>query len=262
MDHGMKARELVGQMTLDEKASLCTGSGFFSLRGLERLGLPSVAVADGPHGLRKQYDETDCRALPESIPATCFPTASATACSFDREAVEQMGIALGEECRQNDVAVLLGPGVNMKRSPLCGRNFEYLSEDPYLSGEMGAAWVAGVQSQKVGASLKHLVANNQERRRMTSESVIDERALHEIYLPAFERVVRQARPWTVMPSYNRVRVDFSEDAAASYSCDNRALLTDVLRDQWGFDGATISDWGLKTTVSPVSMRVSISRCPS
>lgn len=246
MDYEMKARELLDQMTLEEKAGLCTGSEFYRMQGVERLGLPAEFTEDGPNGLRKQATSADHLGLGESIPATCFPTASCSACSFDREALQRMGVALGEECRANNVGVLLGPGVNMKRSPLCGRNFEYFSEDPYLAGEMGVAWVDGVQSQNVGTSLKHFAANSQERLRMVSESVVDERALHEIYLSAFEQVVRQAKPWTVMASYNKLRAAGGQGDGSlegRHACDNEALLNGILRDRWDFDGVVVSDWG-------------------
>jgi beta-glucosidase len=234
MDIPEKARSIVAQTTLAEKASLCSGKDFWYLKGIERLGLPEIMVTDGPHGLRKQKAAADQLGINESVPAVCFPTASAIACSFDRGLLGEVGKAIGEECRQEQVAVLLGPGVNIKRSPLCGRNFEYYSEDPCLSGEAAAAFIAGVQSQEVGVSIKHFAANNQETRRTTSDSVMDERTFREIYLPAFERAVKKSSPWTVMCSYNRL---FGE-----YACLNRRLLTDILRTEWGFEGVVISDW--------------------
>lgn len=235
MDYMAKARALVSRMTLEEKAALTTGADFWHLKGIERLGLAGQMVTDGPHGLRKQAGEADHVGINDSVPATCFPTASATACSFDRELLREIGTALGEECREEDVAVLLGPGVNIKRSPLCGRNFEYFSEDPYLAGELAAGFINGVQSQGVGTSLKHFALNDQETRRMTSESVCDERAMREIYLAAFERAVRQSQPWTVMHSYNRLN--------GEYAGDCKYLLTDILRGEWGFEGLVVSDWG-------------------
>jgi beta-glucosidase len=228
------ARSIVAQMTLAEKASLCSGKDFWYLKGIERLGLPEIMVTDGPHGLRKQLAVADQLGINQSVPAVCFPTASAVACSFDRSLLHEVGKAIGEECRQENVSVLLGPGINIKRSPLCGRNFEYYSEDPYLSGEIASAFVEGVQSQNVGVSLKHFAANNQETRRTTVESVMDERTFREIYLPAFERTVKKASPWTVMCSYNRL---FGE-----YACLNKRLLTDILRTEWGFEGMVMSDW--------------------
>ena len=230
-----RAKILVAEMTLEEKASLCSGKNFWFMKGIERLGLPEVMLTDGPHGLRKQNTKADTASLNQSMPAVCFPTAAATACSFDRELLREIGKTIGEECRQEDVSVLLGPGVNIKRSPLCGRNFEYFSEDPLLSGEMAAAFIDGVQSQNVGVSIKHFAANNQEKARMVSESVMDERTFREIYLAAFERAVKQSNPWTVMCSYNRL---FGEFASQS-----RMLLTDILRGEWGFKGIVMSDWG-------------------
>lgn len=228
-------QNLIEEMTLEEKASLCSGMNFWYLKGVERLGIPSIMVTDGPHGLRKQEGKADHVGLNESVPATCFPTASALAATWDRDLVHQVGVALGEECRQEKVAVILGPGVNIKRSPLCGRNFEYFSEDPYLAGEMAKSHINGVQSQGVGTSLKHFAANDQEYRRATTDSVLDERTLREIYLTAFEIAVREAQPWTVMSSYNKIN--------GTYSSDNKFLLNDILRDEWGFKGFVVTDWG-------------------
>ncbi len=230
-----KAKALVSQMSTVEKASLCSGKNFWYLKGNERLGLPEIMVTDGPHGLRKQEAIADHLGLNKSVPAVCFPTAAATACSFDRELLKEVGKAMGEECRQEDVAVILGPGTNIKRSPLCGRNFEYFSEDPMLAGEMASALIDGIQSQNVGVSLKHYAANNQEKGRMTAESVVDERTFREIYLPAFERAVKQSSPWTVMCSYNRLFGEF----ASQY----KRLLTGILREEWGYKGLVVSDWG-------------------
>lgn len=230
-----EAVSLVERMTLEEKASLCAGRDYWHLAAIERLGLPSVMVTDGPHGLRKQSADADHLGIGDSVPATCFPAACATACSFDRALMREIGAAIGEECRAQEVAVLLGPGVNIKRSPLCGRNFEYFSEDPLLAGELAASFIQGVQSEQVGTSLKHFAANNQERLRMTTDSVVDERALYEIYFPAFETAIKKAQPWSVMCSYNRLH--------GVYASDNRRLLTDVLRNEWGFAGAVVSDWG-------------------
>lgn len=236
MNNREQARALVAKMTLSEKASLCSGEDFWHLKSVPRVGIPErIMVTDGPHGLRKQMANADQFGLFDSLPATCFPAACATACSFDRALLAEIGAAIGEECRQEDVAVVLGPGVNCKRSPLCGRNFEYFSEDPLLAGELGSAFITGVQSQNVGTSLKHYAANNQETRRMTADSVVDERALREIYLAAFETAVKQAQPWTVMCSYNRLN--------GVYASDHHWLLTDVLRGEWGFDGLVVSDWG-------------------
>ncbi len=226
---------LLAELTLEEKASLCLGSDFWHTAGVPRLGIPAVMVADGPHGLRKQPGDVDHVGLGSSNPATCFPTASALGSSWDADLVHTVGEALGRECRAEDVAVLLGPGINIKRSPLCGRNFEYLSEDPLLSGVLGAAFVRGVQSQGVGTSVKHYAANNQETDRVRVSADVDERTLREIYLPAFERVVTEADPWTVMCSYNRVN--------GTHVSQDPWLLTTVLREEWGFTGVVVSDWG-------------------
>jgi len=230
-----KARGLVSQMTLEEKASLMSGLNFWYLKSIERLGLPSIMVTDGPHGLRKQADQGDHLGINKSVPAVCFPTSAATACSFDRDLLSRIGTAIGEECRQEEVAVILGPGVNIKRSPLCGRNFEYFSEDPFLSGELATALVQGIQSQNVGVSIKHFAFNNQETRRLTSDSVLDERTAREIYLPAFEKVAKESDPWTFMCSYNRFE--------GIYCSEHKKLLVDILRDEWGFNGLVMSDWG-------------------
>jgi beta-glucosidase len=231
----LDVERLVGELTLDEKASLTSGSSFWWTVGVERLGIPSIMVSDGPHGLRTQPGVGDHVGLGGSVPATCFPTASATASAWDPELLRRIGAAIGREARATGVSVVLGPGVNIKRSPLCGRNFEYVSEDPYLSGELGAAITEGIQSAGVGTSLKHYAANNQEDDRQRVDVRVSERVLREIYLPAFERIVTGARPWTVMCSYNKVN-----GASAS---ENTWLLTTVLREEWGFEGLVISDWG-------------------
>jgi len=231
----LKHKDLISQMTLKEKASLCSGKDFWHLKSIERLGLPEIMVCDGPHGLRKQNAENKKVGIGNSYPATCFPTAVTTACSWDRDLIYNIGQALAEECLQHGVSVLLGPGVNMKRSPLCGRNFEYFSEDPELAGEMGAAFIAGVQSKGIGTSLKHFAGNSQEMKRMTSNSIIDERALREIYLRAFEKAVKKSQPWTVMNAYNLLN--------GTYCSENDWLQNKVLRDEWGFKGAVVSDWG-------------------
>jgi len=228
-------KQLITQMTLKEKASLCSGLNFWFLKGVERLDIPSIMVTDGPHGLRKQIGSGDHIGLEESVPATCFPTASALASSWNRSLVFQVGEALGEECQQEKVGVILGPGANIKRSPLCGRNFEYFSEDPYLSGEMAKSHINGVQSKGIGTSLKHYAANNQEYRRMTIDAVIDERALREIYLAGFEIAVKEAQPWTVMCAYNKIN--------GTYASEHPRLMTDILKDEWGHDGLVVTDWG-------------------
>ena len=232
---GIDIAGLLAALTLEEKAGLLDGSEFWRTQGVERLGIPDIMVTDGPHGLRKQAGSSDHAGLNDSIPATCFPPAAGLASTWDPGLLSRIGAALGRECRAEQVSVLLGPGVNMKRSPLCGRNFEYFSEDPLLAGELGAALVNGLQAQGVGASVKHFAANNQETERMTVSADVDERTLREIYLPAFERVVTQAQPWTVMCSYNRIN--------DTYAAESRWLLTDVLRDEWGFAGLVVSDWG-------------------
>lgn len=226
-----RARALVARMTLEEKASLTSGRDFWSTKPIERLGIPSIFMTDGPHGLRKAATGS----FTDSVPATCFPTASALAASWDPALLREVGAALGQECQANDVQILLGPGANMKRSPLGGRNFEYFSEDPILAGSLAAALIEGVQSQGVGTSLKHFAANNQEFERMVSNSVVDERTLHELYLPAFEIAVRQAQPWTVMCSYNQLN-----GTPASH---NALLLDSILKKDWGFKGFVVSDWG-------------------
>lgn len=230
----MKLHPLIPQLTDAEKAALCTGATFWELNGVPRLGIDGISVADGPHGLRKQDQVVDHLGLAESKPATCYPTAAAMASSFDVDLLTRVGAALAVEARAAGVSVLLGPGVNMKRSPLCGRNFEYYSEDPHLAGRLGAAFVRGVQSGGVGASVKHFAANNQERYRLSVSAEVDERTLREIYLPAFETVVREARPWTVMCAYNRLN--------GVYCSEHPWLLTEVLRDEWGFEGLVVSDW--------------------
>lgn len=228
-------QQLIEKMTLEEKAGLCSGLNFWELKGIERLEIPSIMVTDGPHGLRKQQQSADHLGIYDSVPATCFPSAVGLASTWNRSLIEKVGVALGEECQAENVAVLLGPGANIKRSPLCGRNFEYFSEDPYLSSELAASHITGVQSQGVGTSLKHFAANNQEHRRMSVDAIVDERTLREIYLASFENTVKKAQPWTVMCSYNKVN--------GEYASENKTLLTDILKDEWGFEGFVVSDWG-------------------
>ena len=230
-----EATALVARMTLAEKADFCSGADFWNLPANERLGLPSIMLTDGPHGLRKQASDADHVGLGSSVPATCFPTAAALASTWDTELLHEIGAALGTECTHNDVAVLLGPAINIKRHPLCGRNFEYFSEDPLLSGELAAAMIAGIQSHGVGACIKHFAANDQEWRRMVIDAVIDERTLREIHLRGFEIAVRKAQPWTVMCAYNRLN--------GTYCGEHDWLLNRVLRDDWGFEGAVVTDWG-------------------
>ncbi|MBQ1364973.1 MAG: glycoside hydrolase family 3 C-terminal domain-containing protein [Clostridia bacterium] len=230
-----KIRELIAQMTLEEKAGLLSGEDFWHTKGVERLGVPRSMVSDGPHGLRKQDEQADHLGINDSIKAVCFPAASATAASFDPDMIEKMGEALGDACQHEKLSVLLGPAVNIKRSPLCGRNFEYFSEDPYLTGVMATALIKGIQSKNVGTSIKHFALNNQEHRRMSSSSECDEKTIREIYFPAFEMAVKEAQPWTVMCSYNRIN--------GTFASENPWLLTDVLRKEWGFEGYVMSDWG-------------------
>ena len=229
-------QKLLTELTLEEKASLCAGLDSWHTVPVERLGIPSIMMADGPHGLRKEIEKSGEDLLnKESYPATCFPTAAALACSWDTELMYNLGQALAKECLASEVSILLGPGVNIKRSPLCGRNFEYYSEDPLLSGELAAGFINGVQDKGVGVSLKHFAVNNQETARMTTDVHIDERALREIYLTNFELAVKAAKPWTLMCSYNKL--------GGEYCSENERLLTDILRDEWGFEGLVMSDWG-------------------
>ena len=230
-----KIKELISKMTLEEKASMCSGADFWHTQAVERLGIPAVMVSDGPHGLRKQDEKADHLGVNESIKAVCFPAGCGTAASFNRELLTEMGEALGNECQAEGVSVILGPAVNIKRSPLCGRNFEYYSEDPVLASQMAGALIKGIQSKNVGTSIKHFLANNQETRRMSVSAQIEERTLREIYLAAFEDAVREQKPWTVMCSYNKIN--------GVYAAGNKKYLTDVLRDEWEFDGFVMSDWG-------------------
>ena len=230
-DYRAKAEKLVSQMTLEEKASLCSGLNFWQTKPIKRLHIPSIFMTDGPSGLRK----SEGGGIGKNVPATCFPTGSAMAATWDTHLEHEVGSAMGLECQANNVQILLAPGVNMKRSPLNGRNFEYFSEDPYLAGKMGAAFVEGVQSQGVGTSLKHFDANNQEYERMIVSSDVDQRTLHEMYFPAFEMVVKEAHPWTVMCAYNKLN--------GVYCSEDPYLLDTVLRKEWGYKGMVVSDWG-------------------
>ncbi len=232
----MNNKEIISKMTLEDKATLCSGSDYWHTVGFEKYGIPSITVSDGPHGLRKQKDKNKgLNPMGKSYPSTCFPTAATVACSWDRDLIFEMGQTLGSECVDQGVDILLGPGVNMKRSPLCGRNFEYYSEDPYLAGQLAESFINGVQSCGVGTSLKHFACNSQESRRMTIDEVVDERALREIYLPAFENAVKKAQPYTVMNSYNRIN--------GVHGAENHYLQTEILRNEWGFKGFVVSDWG-------------------
>ncbi len=228
-------------MTPEEKVALLSGRDFWSLNGVERLGVPPIVVTDGPYGLRKAKT-TSSTNIADNVPATCFPTSSALAATWNPRLVEEVGSAIGREAAAEGVSVVLGPGANIKRTPLCGRNFEYFSEDPHLSARLAAAWIRGVQAVGVGASLKHVAANNQETRRMTIDALVDERALREIYLASFEQAVTEGHPWTVMAAYNRLN--------GTYCTEHRELLTDILRAEWGFDGAAMSDWGAVSRRGP------------
>lgn len=227
--------ELIQQLTLEEKAELLTGGDFWHTRAIERLEIPAIMMSDGPSGLRKQEKESDHLGIYGSTPAVCFPSSAAVAASFDTALAQKLGCVVGNECQAEGVALLLGPGLNIKRSPLCGRNFEYYSEDPVLAGQMGAAMVEGVQSTGTGSCIKHFAANNQETDRMVGDSVVDERTLHEIYLAPFETVVKEAKPQAVMCAYNKVN--------GTFCSENGTLLTDILRSAWGYQGMVVTDWG-------------------
>ncbi|MDC7125045.1 MAG: glycoside hydrolase family 3 C-terminal domain-containing protein [Spirochaetales bacterium] len=228
-------KDLLNMMSPEQKIQFLAGDDFWNIHGEESLNIPSVMVTDGPHGLRKQNTKADHLGFNESVPATCFPTASAIASSWDTNLINNIGIALAEECLNEKIAILLGPGANIKRSPLCGRNFEYFSEDPYLSGKMAAAFIKGVQSKGIGTSLKHFVVNNQETNRMTIDTIVDDRALREIYLAGFEEAVKTAKPVSVMAAYNKLN--------GVYCSENMELLTYLLREEWGFEGMIVTDWG-------------------
>ena len=231
----MKYKELISRMTLEEKASMLSGANFWNTKPVPRLGIPGMMMTDGPHGLRKQAGKADHLGLNNSVPATCYPSAAGLANTWDESLLEEMGRYLGLEAASEGVSVLLGPGVNIKRNPLCGRNFEYFSEDPYLAGKMAAALIRGIQRSGISACVKHYAANSQELRRMTNDSVLDERTLREIYLPAFEMAVREGGVKTLMTSYNRVN--------GTYAHEHPHLLRDILYGEWGFGGVVVSDWG-------------------
>lgn len=231
----MNIKKLVDQMSLEEKCYFLSGKDFWNTRSVERLGISSITLSDGPHGIRKQEGAGDQLGLNKSIPATCFPTAATVANSWNTKLGEEIGACLGEEAASQDVGVVLGPGLNIKRNPLCGRNFEYFSEDPYLAGKMAAAYIRGIQSRGVAACPKHFAANSQELRRMASDSIMDERTLREIYLTGFEIAVKEAKPKSIMAAYNRVN--------GVYANESRHLLQEILRDEWKFDGFVVSDWG-------------------
>ena len=226
---------LLKKLSTKEKIALCEGADFWHTRDLSDQELPALTMADGPHGLRKQKKAGDMLGVDPAVPATCFPSAVTTACSWDEALLSDIGRAIGEEAVGEGVDLVLGPGVNLKRGPLCGRNFEYFSEDPLLAGKLGAAWVRGLQSAGPGACVKHFACNSQEHKRFASDSVLDERTLRELYLTAFEIVVRESRPAAVMSAYNKIN--------GVHCAENRELLTDILREELGFDGAVVTDWG-------------------
>ncbi len=233
-----KTQDLIKQMTIEEKLKFLRGDGFWHFEGLERLSIPSVCVQDGPHGLRK----VTVGGSSESVPSVCFPTASSSACSFDTDLIKKMGNMLARECAHNGVNIILGPGANHKRSPLCGRNFEYFSEDPVLSGKITASYINGMQEEGIGTSLKHFACNSQEYYRITCDSIVDKRALHEIYLKQYEIAVKEAQPTTIMTSYNKIN--------GIYSSENHYLMEEVARNKWGYKGLFISDWGANASIAP------------
>jgi len=245
-----KVIELLEKLTVEEKIALCSGADFWHTESVQRLGLPAVMMCDGPHGLRKQEGEGDHMGIHESIKTVCYPSASALASGFDEQVMEKLGDALGKECQAEDVGMLLGPGLNMKRSPLCGRNFEYFSEDPYLAGKLASAYIRSLQNNGVAACVKHFAVNNQETMRMNGSSNVDERTLNEIYLPAFEMAVKEGKTRSVMCAYNAVNGEFC--------ADNKNLLTEILRNRWGFNGFVVTDWGAaKDVVKGIKARLNL-----
>lgn len=231
----MKYENLIKKLSLEEKASLCVGKDYWNSVGFDEYSIPKITMSDGPHGLRVQKTNADNLGINESEVSTCFPASASLGNTWNRELVYLLGKTLGEEARKEAVNVVLGPAINIKRSPLCGRNFEYFSEDPYLTGILGSEYIRGIQGVGVGACVKHFAVNNQENRRRTINAVVDERALREVYLRAFELIVKNSKPWSVMSAYNRVN--------GEYCSENQHLLKDILRNEWMFDGIVISDWG-------------------
>ena len=231
----MKHTDIINSLDLEQKCALLSGETVFTTRDFSEKGIPAITLSDGPNGVRKQAGAADHLGLNPSVPATCFPTSATVANSWDPALGEAIGEALGEEAAAQEVAVLLGPGLNIKRSPLCGRNFEYFSEDPFLSGKMAAGYVRGIQKNGIAACPKHFAVNSQELRRMASDSILEERTLRELYLTGFEIVVKEAKPRTIMSSYNLIN--------GTYANENEHLLKDILRRDWGFDGAVVTDWG-------------------
>lgn len=230
-----KIDEILQKMTLEDKIALCSGKNFWQTKNFEKYGIPSLFMCDGPHGLRKQENAGDMLGINESRKATCFPAEVTTAGSWDPELTQAIGKAVAEEAKDQGVGLVLGPGANQKRNPLCGRNFEYFSEDPYLTGKMAAGFIRGVEGQGIGTSLKHFAANSQERERFTSDSVMDERTLREMYLTGFEIAVKEGKPSTVMCAYPKLN--------GAHCSDSALLLTEILRKNWGFDGMVVTDWG-------------------
>ena len=231
---GMDIASMISNMTLKEKISFCTGFDFWNTKELKNFGVKQIKMSDGPLGLRCQPKDADQLGINQSLPATCFPTAVTAGATWNRELIEKEGAAIGEEALSYGVSVVLGPGCNIKRNPLGGRNFEYISEDPYLAGKMAAAWIKGQKSRGVMSSLKHFAVNNQEYKRQNGDSQIDERTLREIYLAPFEIAVKEAQPATVMCAYNKIN--------GTFCSDNKMLLTDILRSEWGFEGSVVTDW--------------------
>ena len=231
----MNHKELLSRMTLRDKIALCSGENAWETKAMAQYGIESLFMSDGPHGLRKQENAADMLGIHESVPATCYPTAVTTACSWDPDLLQTMGRAIGTEAASMGVKLVLGPGANLKRDPRCGRNFEYFSEDPWLAGKLAAGEIRGLQETGVGASLKHFACNSQEFKRFSSNSVMDERTLRELYLTAFEIAVKESQPATVMCAYNKLN--------GTYCSDNKRLLTDILREEWGFNGLVVTDWG-------------------
>ncbi len=235
-----QAKKFAAKLTDEQKARLLSGVDFWHLYSNEEIGIPEIMVSDGPHGLRQMVERTGDDVVNGTVKSTCFPAGGTTACSFDPELMERVGKAIGEEARKQGVHVVLGPAVNHKRSPLCGRNFEYISEDPYLTGRMATGIINGIQSVGVGTSIKHFACNSQEKARFVNDSIVDERALREIYLKGFETAIRESNPWTIMAAYNLVN--------GVHSTENRKLLTDIARGEWGYDGLIMTDWGAITNI--------------
>ena len=236
-----EVKKILDKLSVEEKIALCSGKDFWHTEAVNCEKLPEVMMCDGPHGLRKQEEKSDHLGINESIKTVCYPSASALAASFDLDVLFELGDALGQECQAENIGMLLGPGLNMKRSPLCGRNFEYFSEDPYLAGKLACAYIKGLQKRGVAACVKHFAANNQETQRMNSSSNVDERTLREIYLPAFEMAVKEGKTRSVMCAYNAINGIFCSE--------NKKLLNDILREEWGFEGFVVTDWGAKKGAS-------------